>query len=339
MPLKIVRQDITKIECDAIVNAANSSLLGGGGVDGAIHRAAGPKLLEECRGLHGCETGDAKITRGYNLPAKYIIHTVGPVYRDGQHGEEKLLISCYEKSLQIAADHGCESIAFPLISSGVYGYPKPEAFRVAVDTCTRFLEDHDMDISIVVFDKRGYNIGKQYDSDLEEFIDQNYVDESEKRFSYHRNIMDEAAGRGMPAAGAAKSAPKDETVEFAICESVDASMPDFELDESFSQMVLRKIDENGMTDPECYKKANIDRKLFSKIRSDLHYNPSKKTAVALGIALELPMREFEELLRKAGFALSNSNLFDVIIKFFVTKGIYDVFEINEALFSKDLETL
>jgi len=329
MPLRIVRQDITKIECDAIVNAANSSLLGGGGVDGAIHKAAGPKLLEECRGLHGCETGDAKITRGYNLPAKYVIHTVGPVYNDGRHGEEELLISCYEKSLQIAADHDCESIAFPLISSGVYGYPKPEAFRVAVDTCENFLKDHEMDISICVFDKRGYDIGKQYDSALEEFIDQTYVDESEKRFARFRN---------MPyGAGTAKSIIVDE--EVCCQEYTMGAMPDFELDESFSEMVLRKIDEKGMTDPQCYKKANIDRKLFSKIRSDPHYNPSKKTAVALGIALELPMREFEELLRKAGLALSNSNLFDVIIKFFVSKGIYNIFEINEALFSKDLETL
>ena len=238
-------------------------------------------------------------------------------------------------SLQIAAEHNCESIAFPLISSGVYGYPKPEAFRVAVDTCSKFLETHEMDIFIVVFDKRGYNIGKQYDSALEEFIDQNYVDESEKRFSYSRNIFREAA------AGAAKSEAIEEDRCLACDESLTlGSIPDdFELDESFTQMVLRKIDEKGMTDPECYKKANIDRKLFSKIRSDLHYNPSKKTAVALGIALELPMKEFEELLRKAGFALSNSNLFDVVIRFFVSNGIYDVFEINEALFARDLEVI
>lgn len=177
MPLQIVRNDITTMKVDAIVNAANETLLGGGGVDGCIHRAAGKELVAECRLLGGCTTGEAKITKGYRLPAKFVIHTVGPIWRGGQYGEKELLTSCYRNSLQLAVQHQCESIAFPLVSAGVYGYPKDQALRVAAKTIQEFLAEHEMQVYIVIFDKSSYQIGKRVFSDIEEYIDERYVDE------------------------------------------------------------------------------------------------------------------------------------------------------------------
>ena len=332
MPLEIVRNDITKMTVDAIVNAANESLLGGGGVDGAIHYAAGPELLAECKTLGGCKTGKAKITRGYNLPAKYVIHTVGPIYEDGNRGEKALLESCYRESLALAKAHNCETVAFPLISSGVYGYPKDQALKVAVDVISDFLLENEMKVYIVIFDKAAYKISEKLFSDIAEYIDDNYVDE---HTDYRRESL-------------RMNAPMQASVglfEADLCEC-KAMLPDDDLDaklkqidESFSQMLLRKIDEKGMTDAECYKKANIDRKLFSKIRSDVHYKPSKPTAIAFAISLELTLSETEDMLKKAGFALSHSNKFDIIIEYFISKGNYNVFEINEALFAFDQSLL
>ena len=343
MPLQIVRNDITKMEVDAIVNAANSSLLGGGGVDGCIHRAAGPELLAECKVLGGCETGNAKITGAGKLPCKYVIHAVGPRWLGGSHGEKDQLISCYRTSLALAKENNCNTVAFPLISSGIYGYPKDQALRVAIDTISEFLLANDMTVYIVIFDKKAYQISEKLFSDIAEYIDDNYVDEHTDRYAERKRRQNAFESSEL-------------LIESSLCEKADdafepvSAMPMAgkalslddaleQIDESFSEMLLRKIDESGMTDAECYKKANIDRKLFSKIRSDKLYKPSKPTAIAFAIALELPLPETRDMLMKAGFALSHSNKFDIIIEYFIQNGNYNIFEINEALFAFDQSLL
>ena len=345
MPIKIVRNDITKVKCDAIVNAANSSLLGGGGVDGAIHKAAGKGLFLECMKLGGCRVGQAKLTGAYKLPSKFVIHTVGPKWKGGQNGEQELLESCYRESLLLARDNNCESVAFPLISSGVYGYPKDQALKVAVDTITEFLIKHDMLVYIVVFDKSSFQISEKLFTDISSYIDDKYVD---THFIFNRTRSD-ALGESTVLAETQILPDEFETCELELqapsCPSMAMpkamSLEDIvnQIDESFSQMLLRKIDEKGMTDSECYKKANVDRKLFSKIRSDINYRPSKTTALAFAIALELSLEDTKDMLMKAGFALSHSNKFDIIIEYFITHGNYNVFEINEALFAFDQSLL
>lgn len=330
MPLQIVRNDITKMPVDAIVNAANSSLLGGGGVDGCIHRAAGPKLLAECRTLSGCQTGDAKITNAYDLPCNYVIHAVGPIWRGGQFHERELLTSCYENSLALAKEKHCETIAFPLISSGIYGYPKAQALKVAIDAISAFLMENDMTVYIVIFDKAAYRISSKLFSDIASYIDDHYVET-------HINKTSEVMRR------------QKQFQEMDLCESISLPEPSNvplsktatledalkQMDESFSEMLLRKIDESGMTDSQCYKKANIDRKLFSKIKNDKYYKPSKPTVLAFALALELPLPEIQDMLLKAGFALSHSSKFDVIVEYFILKQNYSIYEINEALFAFD----
>lgn len=345
MPIRIVRNDITKIECDAIVNAANATLLGGGGVDGAIHKAAGKGLLLECMKLGGCKVGQAKITGGYRLPCKYVIHTVGPKWKGGQNGEKELLESCYRESLRLAIENGCESIAFPLISSGVYGYPKDQALRVAIDVITSFLIEYDMLVYIVVFDKTAFQISEKLFSDITSYIDDKYI---ETHFDFNRTRRNEWGESTLLAETQILS--NEETLDLRVPSATyqqSAAMPKAasledmvkQIDESFSEMLLRKIDEKGMTDSQCYKKANVDRKLFSKIRSDIHYHPSKTTAIAFAIALELNLEETKDMLMKAGFALSHSNKFDIIIEYFITNGNYNIFEINEALFAFDQSLL
>ncbi len=336
MPLAIIRNDITKMAVDAIVNAAKEPLLGGGGVDGCIHRAAGPELLAECKTLGGCRTGDAKITKAYRLPCKYVIHTVGPVWQDGKQGEREKLVSCYRTSLALAREHGCETVAFPLISSGIYGYPKDQALRVAVDTIGQFLLENDMTVYLVVFDRAAYQISGKLFADIAEYIDDHYVDQHtdsrrERLRRLNRLEMEESAICEEAAAPCAPMAVG------AAGGSLDNLLNG--LDAGFSETLLKLIDRTGKKDSEIYKKANVDRKLFSKIRNNPDYKPSKATAIAFAIALELDLEETKDLIARAGFALSHSSKFDVIIEYFIKQKKYDIYEINEALFAFDQSLL
>ena len=325
MPFEIVRNDITKMKVDAIVNTANKSLLGGGGVDGCIHRAAGPELLAECKLLNGCEIGSAKITKGYQLPCMYVIHAVGPRWIDGNHHEKELLESCYTTSLHLSMEYSCKSIAFPLISSGIYGYPKDQALRIAVEQIRKFLLDHEMMVYLVIFDRKAYEISDKLYSDIATYIDDQYVDEHSDSLSLQKVRFRESENICLKEESVPLSSANQKTIKDWL----------EDIDESFSEMLLRKIDESGMSDAECYKKANIDRKLFYKIRSDKLYKPSKPTVIAFALALELSLEEMQDMLAKAGFALSHSSKFDLIIEYFVKQGNYNVYEINEVLFAFD----
>lgn len=327
MPLEIVRNDITKMKVDAIVNAANETLLGGGGVDGCIHRAAGPELLQECRALGGCKTGEAKITKAYRLPCQYVIHTVGPVWNGGKCGEREKLASCYRTSLALAKEHGCETVAFPLISSGIFGYPKDQALRVAVDAISEFLAENDMAVYLVIFSRAAYAIGNKLFADIAAYIDDHYVDA-------HTDLRRERMRRMSVVESRMLTAYEDAPMEASGLDEALAH-----LDAGFSETLLKLIDRSGKKDTEVYKKANVDRKLFSKIRNTTDYKPSKATAIAFAIALELNLDETRDLVARAGYALSASSKFDVIIEYFIRQKKYDIFEINEALFAFDQSLL
>lgn len=325
MPLEIVRNDITKMNVDAIVNAANSSLEMGGGVCGAIFDAAGSKALQtECDRIGHCDVGSAVITKGYNLIAKYIIHAVGPIWRGGDFDEEKTLVSTYKNALKLALDNKCKSIAFPLISSGIYGYPKEQALQVAVSTISEFVLEHDILVYLVVYDKKSFILSEKLYNSINSYIDEKLI-RIENRQADLYNIKESDYSFKEAAVESSQSFRSKRKLEDVV----------MQLDETFSQMLLRLIGEKGKTDVETYKKANIDRKLFSKIRGSISYNPSKYTAIAFAIALELNLDEMKDLLGKAGYSLSHSNRFDIIIEYFIEEENYNIFEINEALFAYD----
>lgn len=346
MPLAIVRQDITQMHVDAIVNAANTALQRGGGVCGAIFEAAGKeKLREACDKLAPIRTGEAAVTPGFALPAKYIIHAAGPVYSRFNKGQSrKLLRSAYLESLKLAEREGCESIAFPLISSGIYGYPKKEALEVARLAIGEYLSDHEMQVYLVIFDRAAFVLSEALLGSVKSYIDEHYAKaRDDRRSRQFLRVEETALGE--------TTLWEPEEVESALEEAnasvpMPASMPMMmreqslndligNLDEPFSEALLKLIDAKGRTDVEVYKKANLDRKLFSKIRTGKGYTPKKPTILALAIALELTLPETDELLKRAGYALSHANKFDVIIEYFIIHRKYDIYEINEVLFEYD----
>ena len=323
MSFNIIRQDITKIEVDAIVNAANTQLQIGGGVCRAIFNAAGAREMQAaCNKVGPIEMGEAVITPGFNLPAKYVIHAAGPIYFDGKHGEEQLLYTAYMNSLKLAQENKCESIALPLISSGILGYPKEDALILAISAIQSFLEENDLAVTLVVYDKAAFAVSEKLLGDVASYIDEHYVDEH----LLWQDDMPEFRGR-------VRRTNLQLQREMAAPIGIEDLVGN--LDEPFGAMLLRLIDKKGKTDVEIYKRANLDRKLFSKIRTGKGYMPSKRTAIALAVALELSMTETNDLLAHAGYVLSHAVKFDVIVSYFITNHKYDIYEINEVLFTYD----
>lgn len=333
MPLHIVRNDITRMAVDAIVNPTNERMAPDGGVDAAIHKAAGEALRGECLRLGALHPGHVVLTGGYNLPCKYIIHTVGPRWYDGLRKEESVLRRCYREALKLAKKQGCESIAFPLVAAGCFGFPTEKAMQIASAEIQQFLKTEEMTVYLVVYDEASYKLGKAKFPEVQAYIDSHYIEEMmasqpmigrRRGFGASWHIDAEAM---QPCAAPSFSSSHDDLAEMLR-----------KMDESFSEMLMRLIDEKGLTDAQCYKKANIDRKLFSKIRNP-QYKPSKPTVLALAIALELPLSETTSLLQKAGFALSHSSKFDVIVEYCIRNRIYNIYDVNEILFSYDQSLL
>ena len=353
MPFEIVRNDITNMQVDAIVNTANPRPIVGYGCDAGIHHKAGPQLLAARKAIGDIYVGHAAITPGFALDAKYVIHAVGPVWQGGDHGEAELLRRCYDRALALAAEHKCESVAFPLLCAGNHGFPKPLALQTAIAAFSTFLMDHEMQIYLVVFGRQAFGLSEKLFQSVESFIDENYIREKtldeygvadkchvrqmerdqiqnaleqQRRRRYAQALREEMA---MPApadavCGKAAVSGKDDLAE--LLRQTDAG---------FSETLLKLIDRTGKKDAEIYKRANVDRKLISKIRNNPQYKPSKTTALAFAVALELDLEETRDLIGRAGYALSRSSKMDVIVEYFIRQGNFDMFELNETLFAFD----
>ena len=332
MPFEIVRNDIVNMQVDAVVNTANPNPVIGSGVDSGIHKKAGHELLVARQEIGCIDFGDAAITSGFDLDARYVIHTVGPVWKDGSHREEQILSSCYRNSLTLAKEHECESIAFPLIATGNYGFPKPPALQIAVREISTFLLENEMQVYLVVFGKEAFALSEKLFKSVSSYIDENYI-RSKTLDEYGTESM---YGSRLETRRIREQECSDMLVGAAIpIDSDDWGQLLKDLDAGFSETLLQLIDRTGKKDSEIYKKANVDRKLFSKIRNNMDYRPSKTTALAFAFALELDVDETKDFISRAGFALSHSSKFDVIVEYFLVNGNYNVFELNEVLFAFD----
>ena len=341
MPFEIVRNDITKMAVDAIVNTANPRPVIGFGTDAAVHKAAGPGLLQARQEIGHIAIGQAAITPAFDLQAKYVIHTVGPVWDGGGYGEEESLRKCYDNSLKLAVENKCQSIAFPLISTGNYGFPKDKALQIAISAFSAFLLEHEMQIYLVVFDRTSFKLSEKLFQSVASYIDQHYVDActlatcgaAEKRRSrLRRRDMEVCESRCL----------QEEMLPCApMAASKAASLEDMlkQTDAGFTETLLKLIDKTGKKDSEVYKKALLSKQHFSKIRNNPNYKPTKPTAISLALALELNLEETKDLIGRAGYALTNSSKFDLIIRYFIEHGNYNVVEINCVLFEHDQSLL
>ena len=343
MPFTIVRNDIANMHADAIVNTANPLPVVGPGTDAAIHAKAGEELLAAREKIGPIAVGEAAITEAYGLAAKYVIHTVGPLWKDGTQGEEKLLRQSYDSALDLALKNGCSSVAFPLISAGNYGFPKELALQIAVQAFSAFLVEQEMQIYLVVWDSTALHLSEKLLGGVESFIDENYIAAKAVRMSQYR-----AASRDERRFAVQRESRRTERVEDACigCMPMPMAGAPANLDEllkktdaGFTETLLKLIDESGKKDSEIYKRANISKQHFSKIRSNPAYRPTKATALAFAIALELNLEQTNDLIGRAGYALSNSSRFDVIIKYFIREKNYNMFDINMTLFKYDEMTL
>ena len=389
MPFEIVRNDIVNMSVDAIVNTANPRPQIGYGVDAGIHRKAGPKLLEARKKIGKIRVGDAAITPAFDLPARYVIHTVGPVWQDGSHSEEKLLRSCYQRSLKLAKRYRCRSVAFPLISTGNYGFPKPLALQIAMNTISEFLLNNEMQVYLVVFSRDAFQLSEKLFQGVSSFIHENYIrektlqqygleDEGEGIADLQERIIRERISRRQEDTACYSAAPcetmaappeslPEQTENTARINAIPCApmaarlepqmakqenrgfsfrkaKPSLaqllaETDAGFSETLLKLIDRTGKKDSEIYTKANISRQHFSKIRNNPDYKPTKTTAIALALALELDLEQTRDLIGRAGYALTNSSKFDVIIMYFIREKNYNLFDINAALFEFDQSLL
>ena len=337
MPFAIVRNDITAMEVDAVVNTANPRPVIGSGVDGAIHQAAGPELLTAREKIGRIGVGEAAITPGFHLRARYVIHTVGPIWQGGWAGEARLLRSCYDASLALAARTGCKSIAFPLVSSGNYGFPKDRALQIALDAIEGFLTRQEMMVYLVVFDRDAFQLSRQRYQDVASYIDDHYIQETASWTvgRCREALADsctpmECAQAPAPPRASRKSFPGRKLSLADLLAKTDAG---------FSETLLKLIDKTGKKDSEIYTRANLSRQHFSKIRNNPNYQPTKPTAIALALALELDLKQTQDLIGRAGYALTTSSKFDVMIMYFIREKNYNLFDINAALFEFDQSLL
>ena len=340
MPFEIIRNDITNMHVDAIVNSANPRPVIGLGTDSSIHEKAGPELLAARQKIGSIPVGRAAITPAFRLSAKYVIHTVGPVWDGGSYGEEALLRSCYEQSLKLALAYACKSIAFPLIATNNYGFPKDKALQIAVSVFGEFLMEQEMMIYLVVFDRDAYRLSEKLFHSIASYIDDHYVATwKEAVYGAEKDFRQQQARRCRDLNLYRERSVQETCAPMAM--PVAASLPDFlkQADAGFTETLLKLIDKTGKKDSEIYKKANLSKQHFSKIRNNPDYKPTKQTAIALALALELNLEATKDLIGRAGYALSNSSKFDLIIRYFIEQSNYNVLQINMALYEFDQSLL